>query len=173
MSVGWLRLVETTGALSADAGTTYRLPVVSSAAGLRDRSEHTAEVVVRLQLGVARRQVLDARYEQEQATARHKRARARWKQTQELQSAGAARDQAGVDVSTPLAGTIVETHIVPGAYVESGSKMLHVVDLDRLWLEVHVTEIHAGGADRVALNAAGHAPPQGVARHVVNSSIPS
>ncbi len=93
--------------------------------------------------GVARRQVLDARYEQEQATARHKRARARWKQTQELQSAGAARDQAGVDVSTPLAGTIVETHIVPGAYVESGSKMLHVVDLDRLWLEVHVTETHA------------------------------
>lgn len=93
--------------------------------------------------GVAERRVLDARYEYEQAAARYKRARARWKQTERLQSADGDHDEKGVQVRSPLRGTIVDTHVVPGAYVASGEDMLHVVDLDRLWLEVHVTETHA------------------------------
>jgi cobalt-zinc-cadmium efflux system membrane fusion protein len=134
---------------------TPQLPNAADLAGLEQAVEEarlaksqTSRTVRRLEGllaagGVAERRVLDARYEHEQAVARYKRARARWKQREGLQSTGGAENQKGIPVRSPLTGTIVETHVVPGAYVESGADMLHVVDLDRLWLEVHVTETHA------------------------------
>jgi RND family efflux transporter MFP subunit len=46
-------------------------------------------------------------------------------------------------VPSPLAGTVVAANVVPGGFVQAGAELCHVVDLDRLWLEVHVTETHA------------------------------
>lgn len=141
------------------AALTPQLPDAADLAGLEQAVEEArlarsqaARNVKRLKGlleagSVAERELLDARYELEQATAKHKRARARWKQTQGLQSPGEASRTGRVDLRAPLKGTIVQTHLVPGAHVESGADVMHVVDLDQLWLEVHVPETRARHLD--------------------------
>lgn len=43
-----------------------------------------------------------------------------------------------------VAGTVSAAGATPGAYVEEGRELFHVVDLDRLWLEVQVPEADLG-----------------------------
>jgi cobalt-zinc-cadmium efflux system membrane fusion protein len=43
-----------------------------------------------------------------------------------------------VSVRSPLAGTIIELHAVPGTRIEIGVPLAEVADLSRLWLEIQV-----------------------------------
>ncbi|MDP6945077.1 MAG: efflux RND transporter periplasmic adaptor subunit, partial [Myxococcota bacterium] len=92
---------------------------------------------------VAEKRVIDARYEADQATARYNTARRRMVQARRVQSSEGSLPRGAVKVPSPLAGTVVSVDVVPGGFMEAGAKLCHVVDLDRLWLEVHVTETHA------------------------------
>ncbi len=93
--------------------------------------------------GVPRRRVQDAQYELNQASTQAKLATQRLKQTQSLQAASTTENDALLRLRTPVSGTVVSVHAVPGGFVEAGSDLIHVVDFERLWLEVHVTETHA------------------------------
>jgi RND family efflux transporter MFP subunit len=93
--------------------------------------------------GVSERRVQEAQYEQKQAATEYKLATQRLKQTQSLQSASTTEDDAAISLRTPVSGAVVAVHAMPGSFVEAGAELLHIVDFDRLWLEVHVTETHA------------------------------
>jgi cobalt-zinc-cadmium efflux system membrane fusion protein len=93
--------------------------------------------------GVAERRVLDARYELELASAQHGAASRRLEQATSLHSASGDRPAGSVDVRAPLGGTVVKVEGVPGGFAQTGKHLIHIVDLERLWLEVHVTETHA------------------------------
>jgi RND family efflux transporter MFP subunit len=92
--------------------------------------------------GVAERRVLDARYEYERATAQHGAASRRLEQAESLHGASTGRPAGSIDVRAPLGGTVVKVEIVPGGFAETGKALVHIVDLDHLWLEGHVTETH-------------------------------
>jgi multidrug resistance efflux pump len=47
-------------------------------------------------------------------------------------------------VRSPITGTIARVDVAPGAFVEEGQKLFHIVDLDRLWLEVQIPEANIG-----------------------------
>ena len=93
--------------------------------------------------GIAERRLIDARFERDRAATRFRAARKRLAQAQNLHSADGKRRPGSVAVRTPLGGTVVAAQMIPGAFVAGGAELLHVVDMDRLWLEVHVTETHA------------------------------
>jgi len=50
----------------------------------------------------------------------------------------------GVRVRSPIAGTLAEILVATGSYVAEGDEMFHIVDTDRLWLEVSVAEADLG-----------------------------
>jgi cobalt-zinc-cadmium efflux system membrane fusion protein len=66
--------------------------------------------------------------------ARHRRALGGDGSTQDL----------GIQVRAPIAGTLAEILVTAGSYVEEGDEMFHIVDTDRLWLEVSVAEADVG-----------------------------
>lgn len=49
----------------------------------------------------------------------------------------------GVPVRAPVAGTIVDVRVSPGAYAEGGALLFHIADQSRLWLELRVPESEA------------------------------
>ena len=50
----------------------------------------------------------------------------------------------GIALKTPIAGTIVAVGASPGAAVTEGQTIVHVADLDRLWLEARIPESELG-----------------------------
>jgi cobalt-zinc-cadmium efflux system membrane fusion protein len=48
----------------------------------------------------------------------------------------------GLDVPSPITGTVAEILIAPGAWVGEGQQLARVVDRDRLWLDVSVPEAY-------------------------------
>ncbi|OZA27166.1 MAG: hypothetical protein B7X91_09340 [Hydrogenophilales bacterium 17-64-11] len=63
----------------------------------------------------------------------------------------------GIPVRAPVAGTLAEVRVSPGAYVQEGALMFHIADRSALWLELRVAESDAarlasptGAAFRVA-----------------------
>lgn len=69
----------------------------------------------------------------------------------------AGGEAGGVPLRAPLAGTIVDVHVSPGAFVEGGALLFHIADRSLLWLELRVPEADAvrlvnpsGAAFRVA-----------------------
>jgi RND family efflux transporter MFP subunit len=53
-------------------------------------------------------------------------------------------DDPGIRVRAPIAGTLAEILVTAGSYVEEGDEMFHIVDTERLWLEVSVAEADLG-----------------------------
>jgi RND family efflux transporter MFP subunit len=56
---------------------------------------------------------------------------------------GSAEDP-GIRVRAPIAGTLAEILVTAGSYVDEGDEMFHIVDTERLWLEVSVAEADVG-----------------------------
>lgn len=63
----------------------------------------------------------------------------------------------GIPVRAPVAGTLAEVRVSPGAYAQEGALMFHIADRSALWLELRVAESDAarlasptGAAFRVA-----------------------
>jgi RND family efflux transporter MFP subunit len=64
-------------------------------------------------------------------------------------------------LKAPISGTVVEARVVPGAYVEGGAELYHVVDLRRVWVEARAPEAElarVAGARRADIAVAGAAP---------------
>ncbi len=90
---------------------------------------------------VPERRVIAARFAEQQAAAASKTARQRLGQASSMQGAG--RRGGDFELRAPIGGTIVGVSAAAGAFVEPGAPLFHIVDLDELWLEVHVAEAHA------------------------------
>ena len=91
---------------------------------------------------VPQRRVSDARTAEARARAELEAARRRMALQQDLQRVGLGRG--GIRIVSPLGGTIVAVEVSPGAFVEEGAELFHVVDLTRLWLQVNIPESDVG-----------------------------
>ncbi len=89
---------------------------------------------------IPERRATEVRHAEATARATLKAARRRWSQYKRVQSPG-RRGAQGVDVRTPLSGTVLEVRAVAGAFVEDGTPLFRVVDPKTLWLSSRVPEI--------------------------------
>ena len=100
------------------------------------------------QQAVPERRVIEARQAEALAegelTAASRRA-AQFKSTQRVSATGAS---GRIELRAPIAGVIASAGAAPGAFVEEGRELFHVVDLDRLWLEVQVPEADIGRVEK-------------------------
>lgn len=89
---------------------------------------------------------IDARFALERAQADERAAASRLAQAQG-DARVAVRATAGhggaLAVRTPIAGTVAAVEVASGERVKAGAHLLRVVDLRRLWLQVHVPERYA------------------------------
>jgi RND family efflux transporter MFP subunit len=93
---------------------------------------------------VPERRVLEARNEQQQTEARLQAAERRLRQHRAVQQAGDERASDGTSVPAPIDGTVAAVNTARGQFVEDGENLFHLVDLERLWLEVRVPEANIG-----------------------------
>lgn len=67
----------------------------------------------------------------------------------------------GIPLQAPVSGTLAEVRVTPGAHAEAGAPLFHIVDRDRLWLELRVPESEAarlGTPGGASFQAAGDGP---------------
>lgn len=96
------------------------------------------------QQAVAERRVLEARSAEALAVEEHSAATRRLAQFQGTQRASGGDSAGRVELRAPVSGVIASVAAAPGAFVAEGQELFHVVDLDRLWLEVQVPEADVG-----------------------------
>ena len=89
---------------------------------------------------VAEKLVIAARHDVHVAQAEVAAAQRRLDQYRRVQQVQGTEGPGGIAVRSPIAGTVARVDVAPGAFVEEGQKMFHVVDLNRLWLEVQIPE---------------------------------
>ena len=96
------------------------------------------------QQAVPERRVAEARSAEslakEEATAATRRL-AQYQGTQRASGEGATGK---VELRSPVTGVIAAVSTAPGAFIEEGKPLFHVVDPDRLWLDVQVPEADIG-----------------------------
>jgi RND family efflux transporter MFP subunit len=86
------------------------------------------------------REVLQARGDEEVAAAELIAARRRLAQVQRTEEG----DAAGVPVRAPIGGVVARVDVAPGAFVEEGARLFHLVNPERLWLDARVAEADLG-----------------------------
>lgn len=96
------------------------------------------------QQAVAERRVIEARSAEALAAEEHAAAMRRVAQFQGTQRASGGDAVGRVELRAPVSGVIAAVQAAPGAFVAEGQELFHVVDLDRLWLEVLVPEADIG-----------------------------
>ena len=96
------------------------------------------------QQAVAERRVIEARSAESLAVEEHAAATRRLAQFQGTQRASGGDSAGRVELRAPVAGVIAAVAVASGAFVAEGQELFHVVDLDRLWLEVLVPEADVG-----------------------------
>lgn len=96
------------------------------------------------QQAVAERRVMEARSAEALAVEEHSAATRRLAQFQGTQRASGGDAAGRVGLRAPVSGVIAAVAAAPGAFVAEGQELFHVVDLDRLWLEVLVPEADVG-----------------------------
>ncbi len=89
---------------------------------------------------VPERRVEEARRSAAEAAARVSASQARKGRFQGTTGPGAA----SVPLRSTVSGTLAAVGASPGSFVEPGRELFHVVDLERLWLEVRVPEADVG-----------------------------
>jgi cobalt-zinc-cadmium efflux system membrane fusion protein len=99
---------------------------------------------------VPERRVIAARRDEAQAGAELTAAQRRIEQHGRVQRADATGSAGAIAVRAPITGTLVAVDTAPGVFLDEGKEMFHIVDLERLWLEVRVPEANIGRADRPA-----------------------
>jgi len=94
---------------------------------------------------VPERRVIAARRDEARAQAELTAAQRRLRQHRRVQRASAGESAAGIITArAPISGTLVAADVAPGMFLEEGREMFHIVDLERLWLEVRVPEANIG-----------------------------
>jgi RND family efflux transporter MFP subunit len=96
------------------------------------------------QQAVAERRVVEARSAEALAVEEHAAATRRLAQFRGTQRASGGEAAGRVDLRAPVSGVVASVQVAPGAFVAEGQELFHVVDLDRLWLEVLVPEADVG-----------------------------
>ena len=91
---------------------------------------------------VAQRRLDEAAAELSAAQADLRSARRRQTSLEQSQQVEGRSD--GLRVPSPIAGTIAELHVAPGAWVTQGQPLARIVDRDRLWLDIGVPEAYVG-----------------------------
>lgn len=91
---------------------------------------------------VPENQLVAARFAEEQARIAQETARRRLRQTRRGEESDDGPTEGGLPIRSPIAGTIVAVDRPPGAWVDEGERLFRVIDMRRLWLEVHVIETH-------------------------------
>lgn len=89
---------------------------------------------------VPERRLFEARHAEKDAEADLDTARHRLQQYQGIHRSGAREPTGRLALRSPIAGTLVSVRVAPGELVDEGRPLFDVVDLDRLWLEVHIPE---------------------------------
>lgn len=62
-------------------------------------------------------------------------------------------------ITSPIAGTVVEAGLIPGAHVEEGATLYRLIDMRRVWVEARVSETdvnRVAGARKAEITVAGH-----------------
>ena len=98
---------------------------------------------------IPQRRVVDAQFAEAAAKAALDSAESRSRQARRARGASGRGNDGGFPVRAPLAGTLVSVAVPPGGFVRAGDPLFRIVDLDRLWLEVHVTETHVGHLEQI------------------------
>lgn len=96
---------------------------------------------------IPERRVVDAEHARARAAVELVAARRRLEQHRRVQPKPGDGSVGGIEVRAPLAGTIVDVSVVAGVFVEPGQELLHLIDLERLWLEARVPETDLGRVD--------------------------
>lgn len=86
---------------------------------------------------ISERQLAEARRDASVASAEVEAARARVDQYQR------GNEAAGIAVRAPVAGTVIESNIHVGSYVNEGDRLFRIAAPERRWLEVRVPERYA------------------------------
>ncbi len=132
--------------LGTDADpATLELAVIRArlALDLAQRERERAEGLF-AQQAVAERRVIEARSAESLAVEEHAAAARRLAQFQGTQRASGGEAAGRVELRAPVSGVVAAVAAAPGAFVAEGQELFHVVDLDRLWLEVLVPEADVG-----------------------------
>lgn len=98
---------------------------------------------------VPERRVVEARHAEAEAKALLDAANRRLGQFRRVQRTGGRGGKTGIEVRTPLPGTVLRVDAVAGALVEDGDPLFHIVDERSLWLSVRVPEIDADHVERI------------------------
>jgi RND family efflux transporter MFP subunit len=88
--------------------------------------------------------VIAARHDEHLAQAEFTAASRRLRQYRRIQRVQSPGNPGGIAVRSPIAGTVAEVQVAPGAFLKEGEKLFHIVDLKRLWLEVQIPEADIG-----------------------------
>jgi cobalt-zinc-cadmium efflux system membrane fusion protein len=130
--------------LEASDQASLDLAVTSSRLELSytEREREQLEALLR-EGAVPERRVVDARHEEEAARAALGAAERRLGQFRRVQRTRGGKAEGSIQVRAPFAGTISAVDVAPGAFVEIGAPLVNVVDMTRIWLEVHVPEADA------------------------------
>jgi cobalt-zinc-cadmium efflux system membrane fusion protein len=97
---------------------------------------------------VAKRRLDEANSALASANAQLRSARRRTRSLGQSQRVGGHVD--GLDVPSPITGTVAELLVAPGAWVSEGQPLARIVDRDRLWLDVSVPEAYVGKLGKVS-----------------------
>lgn len=96
---------------------------------------------------VPERRVVDAVHAEDEARATLSAAERRLAQFALVQQPRTGRGEGSVQLRSPINGVLVSVDAAPGAFVDAGGRVFHVVDLTQLWLE---TRVAAADASRVS-----------------------
>ncbi len=126
--------------LEASDRATLDLAVTSARLDLaRATQDRVRLVALRAEGAIPEYRSLEAAHieaEARAALATAERRRVQFRSVKQTRATGAG----GVQVRSPLAGTLIEVAVAPGAFVEAGATLFHVADLARLWLDARVPE---------------------------------
>ena len=100
------------------------------------------------QQAVPQRRVIEAQQAEALAKGELAAASRRLAQSQATQRVSGTGAAGRVELRAPVAGVVVSVGAAPGAFVNEGAELFHVVDLDLLWLEVQVPEADIGRIDK-------------------------
>ena len=93
---------------------------------------------------VAEKRVIDARLAEQAARAEVAAASLRLGQYRGVEQTNGAGHGSRYEIRATVSGVVVAARATTGAYVEEGTELFQIVDLDRLWLEVRVPEADFG-----------------------------
>jgi cobalt-zinc-cadmium efflux system membrane fusion protein len=117
--------------------------------GLAERDLRRAEELFAAKV-IPEKQVDAARTAREVASARFEAATRERGLYRSAQSGGSARGRASFELRSPLDGVVSFADITPGAVVDAGTRLVAVVNTDRVWLEVKVYEADAPRVERAS-----------------------